>query len=729
MTVPYWIATTVKRLFAKRRHPLTKSRGFKLQLEMLEDRVVPSGNTLYVGPAADFSSTVPSSATTWTPTANYAGFTQQTGLTFDTGAASPPAGAASGFTSLQHALNQAAADYNATATPITAATWSANYATITAANSFSAGQTVVISGVTPYAYNGTFTITSATASSFKFGLAGYTASGTSFGTAGIADTVKVAPGTYTNDYDITSPVTLLGSNVYCLSSTSSPLASPPSSYNSADPEATLIQAPGAPSPGGSAYDDAFRVLASNVTIKGFFINGTATSDDGISNLNDAGHTTQVSNLLIWNNIIQNYTKATAGSFGSNGIYFDDATPGTSSPDSTKASTGNVITHNFFAHAGAAPSGNTNGAINLTDNFFATTYSNTINVNVGNANSTSVGIEIGNYNTGGIAGSTSMTLNSNSISVGQDAAGVFVYSIGGQETNQAGVFLAGNTIQAASGVAPTGLASTYGTSIKAIQAGGLVTEQDTIGTSGGQLDRGINVWNAANGSVLIYGSTVGTSTGSPAPVRGVVLETFDLSGQSGTPVFVSISGGSINGTKYGLDVEASNVNATANIGATAATSINGVGTGAGNGVGINLNGTGGGTASLTNGTITTSNTVTGTNAAIQTSGSASAAGATKTFAITGATITVTGATNVVSAIAKNNAANTVTNPGSFSIADPDGTTVNLYSYSAALAGLFTYSGGVFSWGASHIPLGTYSLVFSEVYGGTTVYQHVTFVVTQ
>jgi hypothetical protein len=47
----------------------------------------------------------------------------------------------------------------------------------------------------------------------------------------------------------------------------------------------------------------------------------------------------------------------------------------------------------------------------------------------------------------------------------------------------------------------------------------------------------------------------------------------------------------------------------------------------------------------------------------------------------------------------------------------------------LAGLFTYSGGVFSWGASHIPLGTYSLVFSEVYGGTTVYQHVTFVVTQ
>ncbi len=79
-------------------------------------------------------------------------------------------------------------------TPITAATWSASAggtASITAANSFVVGQTVLISGVTPAAYNGTFTLLSATSSSFTYALplTSSPGSGTAFGTAGIAKAI------------------------------------------------------------------------------------------------------------------------------------------------------------------------------------------------------------------------------------------------------------------------------------------------------------------------------------------------------------------------------------------------------------------------------------------------------------------------------------------------------------------------------------------------------------
>lgn len=57
--------------------------------------------------------------------------------------------------------------------PITAVTWNAGVATVTAANSFKAGQQVVIAGVTPSGYDGTFTIASANSTSFTYPLATY----------------------------------------------------------------------------------------------------------------------------------------------------------------------------------------------------------------------------------------------------------------------------------------------------------------------------------------------------------------------------------------------------------------------------------------------------------------------------------------------------------------------------------------------------------------------------
>src|SRR5262249_7332661 len=57
-----------------------------------------------------------------------------------------------------------------TVSNITAATWSNGVATITADNNFKVGQQVVISGVTPSLYNGTFIITSAASSGFTYTL-------------------------------------------------------------------------------------------------------------------------------------------------------------------------------------------------------------------------------------------------------------------------------------------------------------------------------------------------------------------------------------------------------------------------------------------------------------------------------------------------------------------------------------------------------------------------------
>ncbi len=653
MTLPNWITRTVRGIFAKRRHPITKSRGYKLQLETLEDRVVPSANTLYVGTASDFSSTVPGSTTSWTPGANYAGFTPVSTLTFDTGVATPNTSTA--FTNLQHALNQAAADY--------------------AAN-------------------------------------------------GSADTIKVAPGTYTNDYDITSPVSLYGSNVYYNGST--PLNPAPSSYNTGDPEATVIQTPGSPSPGGAVYNDAFRVLSSSVFIRGFLINGSTAGDDGISNLDDNGHTVQVNSVTIQNNIIQNFAKSTG--FGATGIYMDNADPGTSAPDPTKASTGITIAHNYFAHAGAAPSLSTAGAINLDDNLFATVDYNTINVNA-DSNATSVGIEVSNYNTAGIAGTQGMSIADNYITVGQDTDGVFINGFG-QSSNAVSLYLTGNSIQAASGVTPSGLGSTYGTSIKGIQAGALITEQDTIGTMGGQLDRGIDVWDTASGSFVIYYSTVGTTAGTPAPLIGVDLHDVDaFTGASPSPVFVSITGSTITGTTYGLDVTAQNVNATANIGnATGPTYINGVGTASGAGIGINLDGIGA-TASANNGTANNPSNVTGQNAGLQTTGSTSTTGLVKTFVVTGSHsagnfCNVMGSTTGSGPVT---ATASTTSAGTLTVTAGNGATVTLVSQSSpALPGGVTIVNGMLSSGAGVLSAGTHTLTFVQN-SSPAVYLTVTFMI--
>jgi Multicopper oxidase len=80
--------------------------------------------------------------------------------------------------------------------PITAATWSASTATITSALNPPVGSAVMISGVTPSGYNGTFTVTSSTGSTFSYSdpvTSGSLTPGAAFGTATLLITNNSEP--------------------------------------------------------------------------------------------------------------------------------------------------------------------------------------------------------------------------------------------------------------------------------------------------------------------------------------------------------------------------------------------------------------------------------------------------------------------------------------------------------------------------------------------------------
>ena len=78
----------------------------------------------------------------------------------------------------------------APSTPVTAASWAGNVATLTAANTFSVGQTVVVSGVTPTGYDGIFTVAAATPTTFSYALTANPGAGTAFGAAALVGTVN-----------------------------------------------------------------------------------------------------------------------------------------------------------------------------------------------------------------------------------------------------------------------------------------------------------------------------------------------------------------------------------------------------------------------------------------------------------------------------------------------------------------------------------------------------------
>jgi NADH-quinone oxidoreductase subunit J len=97
------------------------------------------------------------------------------------------------------------------AAKISAASWDAKTATITAANAFAPGQTVVIADVTPGGYNGTFRILTANKEGFTYTLeTDPDGAGTAFGTAARANTSAPAENPQDSHHSATIGQALLG---------------------------------------------------------------------------------------------------------------------------------------------------------------------------------------------------------------------------------------------------------------------------------------------------------------------------------------------------------------------------------------------------------------------------------------------------------------------------------------------------------------------------------------
>jgi Putative Ig domain len=466
MAVPIWIRQSLGFLFTKQR----RSRGAghqptRLHFEVLEERVNPgglSGINIYVANAALFSSTTPGSTTTWTPGANFAGFSTVNSLTFGTNA----------FTDLQAALNKAASDYTS---------------------------------------------------------------------SGVADTIDVAPGSLasngSDNYDIAKPVNIFGA--------SAGAANPDvfANYNANAANTTILTAP---TTTAGTYNDIFRVLASNVQIQGFVLEGNHTGDDGISNFDDGGTTVQVNTETITQNLVRN--------FNGSGIYLDDAPAANQgSPDPNAISTGTVISANYVANNGNTSGNFDQPGIGLFDNFFANITGNTVVVPQNTTSNPVVeGITVKSFNASGVPGTYTMTISGNTVTVGQASAGFFINNI---YQSPVTVNLSGNTVQAAVGVTEIPSGNTWGFSIKSISDTAVVNESgDTIGTTGGQFAHGIDVWNTGATNVTLQPTQIGGGA-ALSPIIGINLTNNDpFYGLSSTPNSAAITGGNVFGVNAGLQAD-------------------------------------------------------------------------------------------------------------------------------------------------------------------------------
>ncbi len=294
--------------------------------------------------------------------------------------------------------------------------------------------------------------------------------------------------------------------------------------------------------GGPPYNDLFRVTASNVTIDGFVIDGNNSAldqtsavvapnginidaADGISNTDISGDQVPVGSITVSNDIIQNF------SFG--GTFFDNGTA-TSPPPTTSGSLfqGNVVSNNLI------------DGLDLFDNFFGDIKNNTVIVPADD--SVGAGIDVQNFHqtTG------TMEISGNTITVGQDSFGVFSNQIYAGSITET---IKNNIIQAASGVTGTDDV-TFGVALWGVGNGGQVIEQnDTIGTTGGQFSRGIDVWQAGTGEVSISNTTIGSATA--APLVGINFDNVNYAYGGAGDSTISLTDDTVTGGTYALRVRA------------------------------------------------------------------------------------------------------------------------------------------------------------------------------
>jgi hypothetical protein len=361
-------------------------------------------------------------------------------------------------------------------------------------------------------------------------------------------TVIVAPGTYPEAVTVTSSMTLSGPQAGQNANTRFAAFVPGPNGPKANPavEAIITAAATAPTSGAN---DTMHIMADGVIIDGFVFDGNnpslpqggavvigginTDSRTGIQTEDAAGNNFSTNNVLIENNIVQNFAGNNANNLGG-GVTLVNPT------DTSPATSGGVVTGNVVRNFGAY-------GILLSNNAYGDVTFNT--VDTPEYPTANAGIWVYDFPNNGV-GPKTINITSNNVTVGQDNfGGIWINLV---YAPAATININNNTVNAAAGVLPQD-DFTYGIYLSSLLSGTTAhLSANTVGSAGGTFDRGIALWNLGTSptGATVTGGTVGHS------VKGVSLHDDDPNfGLAGSNSAVDLSGVSIDGTTVGIFVDA------------------------------------------------------------------------------------------------------------------------------------------------------------------------------
>ena len=351
-------------------------------------------------------------------------------------------------------------------------------------------------------------------------------------------TVNVAAGRYPEVVLVNKPVTILGAQAGQNANTRFAAFTTGVNGPKADPSVESIITAAADDPANAA-NDSLHIMADNVTIDGFVVDGNnpvlpqggavlvggikTDSRRAIETEDASGNLFSANSASIKNNIIQN--------FAQRGVELANPT------DTSPATSGSLITGNVIRNFGW-------DGILIAFNAYSDVTSNTVDMAAGGE----AGIWLQDFPSSGATPKT-LDWSHNTVTVCQDAIGGIWANL--FYASAATINIHDNTVNAATGVTGTD-DFTFGIYLSTLQGGTTAHLTDNIvGASGGQFARGIALWNLpTTATTTVTGGTVGNA------LKGVSLHDSDPNfGLAGASCAVDLSGVSISGTTVGIFVDA------------------------------------------------------------------------------------------------------------------------------------------------------------------------------
>ncbi len=298
----------------------------------------------------------------------------------------------------------------------------------------------------------------------------------------------------------------------------------------ADPAVeTILTSPTSnPTNANPGANDLIRLLANNVEIDGFVVDGnnpalgasskTVNGIDvhgrrGLTNLSGSNAEFAFTGLEFNYNILQN--------FGQRAISLSSASGSLS---------GNLISENVIRNF------DTHGILMLTNAYIDITQ-NTFDVSPD-----AIGIHLQNFSQNGSA-----TWSGNNVTVGQGGIGIHANLFYSPTSS---LTIENNTVNAAAS-AVSGTGFTWGINLWSVQVGSTVTlNNNIVGASGGEFDRGINLWNLpTTNTVTVSGGSVANSA------IGINLDNIDPYYGGGANTTVNVTGVNVSAMEQGIVVKA------------------------------------------------------------------------------------------------------------------------------------------------------------------------------